>query len=305
MLTGWSVEEVLPPCAAEIIHPDDRPHVAAMIRRLVAGAAQATICFRYICKDGSLLWVETRARLLRCDDGEMQIISNVRDITDRRAAEDRVAMLNRELAEQANTDGLTGVANRRRFDEALLQEWQHARQERMPLSLLMIDVDRFKLFNDRYGHQRGDECLRAVAAAVAQAARGPATVTARYGGEEFVVLLPCLDAAAAAALAGRMLAAIRAMGIEHEDNAVTGAVSVSIGAATMIPWVGSDAGGGTALIAAADAALYEAKRGGRDCVVTQADIPQLDPPWTRPTDTACGVLTTMAANEPKSAFTLY
>lgn len=306
VLTGWSAEEVLPPCAAEIIHPDDRPHVAAMIPRLVAGAAQATICFRYICKDGSLLWVETRARLLQCDDGEMQIISNVRDITDRRAAEDRVAMLNRELAEQASTDGLTGVANRRRFDEVLLQEWQRARQEGMPLSLLMIDVDRFKLFNDRYGHQRGDECLRAVAAAAAQTARGPSALTARYGGEEFVVLLPCLDAVAAAALAGRVLAATRALDIEHEDNAATGVVTVSIGAATMIPWTGSDAGGGgTALVAAADAALYEAKRGGRDCAVTQADILHLDLPWTRPTDTTCGVLTTMAANEPASAFTLY
>ncbi len=304
VLTGWSVEEILAPCAADIIHPDDRPCVAAMIPPLLAGAAQATACFRYICRDGSLMWVETRARLLRCDDGEMQIISNVRDITDRRAAEDRVAMLNRELAEQASTDGLTGVANRRRFDEALLQEWQRVRQEGLPLSLLMIDVDRFKLFNDRYGHQRGDECLRAVAAATATATRGPAALTARYGGEEFVVLLPGLDAAAAATLAGRVLMAIRAMGIEHEDNAASGVVTVSVGAATVMPWAGSDAGAGTTLVAAADAALYEAKRGGRDRVVTQVDILHLDLPWTS-VDAGCGILTTMAAPEPASAFILY
>ncbi len=269
VLTGWSAEEVIGQPAVDIVHPEDRPSNATLLPQLLAGAPQVTSCLRYVRKDGSLLWVEMRARLLRCDDGETQAISNMRDITDRRAAEDRVAMLNRELAELARTDGLTGVANRRRFDEALAQEWRRARHEEMPVSLMMIDVDRFKLFNDRYGHLKGDECLRAVAAAAAQVARGPAVLTARYGGEEFVVLLPRIDAAAAAALAGQVLAAVRAMAIEHHDNGAAGTVTVSIGIATATPWAaGLEVCGETTLVAAADAALYDAKRSGRDRAVT-------------------------------------
>ncbi len=272
VLTGWSVEESIAERWAGIVHPDDRQMLAGVASRLLSGADQVTSCFRYICKDGSLLWVEARARLLRGIDGETQIISNVRDITERRAAEAQVDALNRELAQQANTDGLTGLANRRRFDEALDQEWRRAVRDETPLSLLMIDVDRFKLYNDRHGHQRGDECLRAVAAAMAQVARRPADLTARYGGEEFVVLLPGVDAAGAAALADRVLAAVRAKRIEHEANAPAGVVTVSIGAAAVMPWTDVEACGMAALVAGADAALYEAKRSGRNRVVMQAGM---------------------------------
>jgi len=272
VLTGWSVEESIAERWAGIVHPDDRQMLAGVASRLLSGADQVTSCFRYICKDGSLLWVEARARLLRGIDGETQIISNVRDITERRAAEAQVDALNRELAQQASTDGLTGLANRRRFDEALDQEWRRAVRDETPLSLLMIDVDRFKLYNDRHGHQRGDECLRAVAAAMAQVARRPADLTARYGGEEFVVLLPGVDAAGAAALADRVLAAVRAKRIEHEANAPAGVVTVSIGAAAVMPWTDVEACGMAALVAGADAALYEAKRSGRNRVVMQAGM---------------------------------
>ena len=276
VLTGWSVEEVTGERSINIVHPDDQAAVSGAIPRLLAGAGQVTVCFRYICKDRSLLWVEGRARLLQCPDGEIQIISNVRDITDRRAAEAQVVLLNRELAEQANTDGLTGLANRRRFDEVLAQGWRQALRDAAPLSLLMIDVDRFKLFNDRYGHLRGDECLRAVAAAAAaQVAHRRSCIAARYGGEEFVVLLPGVDAAGAAALAGRVLESLRAAGIEHEDNIPTGVVTVSIGVATASPSAEAEASDMTALLARADAALYEAKRCGRNRTVTQEGPPRV------------------------------
>ena len=303
VLTGWSVGEIVGSSAVDIIHPDDRPNVEVVVSQLLAGVAQITTCFRYICKDGSPLWVETRARLLRCDDGEMQIISNVRDITDRRAAEDRVAILNRELAERTNTDGLTGLANRRRFDEALAEEWQRARDGKVPLSLLMIDVDRFKLFNDRYGHLRGDECLRAVAAAAVQAAPSSA-LTARYGGEEFVMLLPCLDSANAAALAGRVLAAVRTLGIEHADNNPAGVVTVSIGAATAMPWTALDVGGATTLVADADAALYEAKRYGRDRLIARGNVPCVGLPWVDRIDQARRAITAAAPGK-IPAFTVH
>ncbi len=276
-LTGWSVEEGVDGYRDTIIHPDDRQMLASVLSRLQSGAAeQVTSCFRYVRKDGSLVWVEGRARLLEGIDGDTQIISNVRDITDRRAAEDQVAVLNRELALQANTDGLTGLANRRRFDEVLDQEWRRAMREETSLSLLMIDVDRFKLYNDRHGHQQGDACLRAVATAMAQVARRPADLTARYGGEEFAVLLPGVDAQGAAALAGRVLAAVRAAGIGHEDNTPAGVATVSIGAATAMPSMDMEACDTAALVAAADAALYEAKHGGRNQVVTQAGMTHSD-----------------------------
>lgn len=272
VLTGWSFEEGVTTRSVDIIHPDDRQEYARLAPRLLSGEAQVTVCFRYVCKDGSLLWVEARARLLQGIDGETQIISNVRDITDRCAAEAQVATLNRELAEQANTDGLTGLANRRRFDETLDQEWRRAAREETPLALLMIDVDRFKLYNDRYGHQRGDECLRAVAAAMAQVARRPADLTARYGGEEFVVLLPGVDEAGATAIAARMLAAIRVTGIEHAANPPAGIVTASIGIAGVLPHPGQAESSATALLERADAALYEAKRTGRDRAVTQGKM---------------------------------
>ncbi len=268
-LTGWSFEEGVAEQSTDIIHPDDRPEYDRLAGLLASGSAQVTWCFRYICKDGSLLWVEARARLLEGIDGETQMICNVREITERRAAEAQVAMLNRELAEQANTDGLTGLANRRRFDEMLEQEWRRAARDEMPLALLMVDVDRFKLYNDRYGHQRGDECLRAVATAMGQVARRPADLTARYGGEEFALLLPGIDEAGADAIAGRVLAAIRATGIEHAANLPAGIVTASIGVASVLPRFDRAESSATALIEHADAALYRAKRAGRDRAVTQ------------------------------------
>jgi diguanylate cyclase (GGDEF)-like protein/PAS domain S-box-containing protein len=277
-LTGWSVEEGVCGRWADIIHPDNRQMLAGVVPRLLSGEAQVTSCFRYIRKDGSAVWVEGRARLLRDISGDTQVISNVRDITDRRAAEDQVAVLNQELARQANTDGLTGLANRRRFDEALDLEWRRGAREETPLSLLMIDVDRFKPYNDRHGHQGGDACLRAVAAAMAQVARRPADLTARYGGEEFAILLPGVDAQGAAALAARVLAAVRATGIAHEDNTPAGVATVSIGAATAIPSMAMEAPGLAALVAGVDAALYEAKRSGRNRVVAQAGTAFVDVP---------------------------
>lgn len=279
-LTGWSVEESLGERCDNIIHPDDRQILAGVQSRLLSGADQVTSCLRYIRKDGSVVWVEGRARLLRDITGDTQIISNVRDITDRRAAEDQVAVLNQELARQANTDGLTGLANRRRFDEVLDLEWRRGAREETPLSLLMIDVDRFKLYNDRHGHQGGDACLRAVAATMAQVARRPADLTARYGGEEFAILLPGVDAQGAAALAGRVLAAVRATGIAHEENTPAGVVTVSIGVATAIPSMAMEAPGLAALVAGADAALYKAKRSGRNRMVAQAGPALVNVPGT-------------------------
>jgi diguanylate cyclase (GGDEF)-like protein/hemerythrin-like metal-binding protein len=174
-----------------------------------------------------------------------------------------LAELNRRLEALSQTDGLLGIANRRHFDERLGAEWRRARREQRPLSLLMIDVDYFKRYNDRYGHQAGDRCLRSVAQAALAALRRPGDLLARYGGEELAVLLPDTDAAGAKVVANQIASNLAAMRIAHADSPAGESVSVSIGAAMRVP---DRAGALEQLVAAADRALYAAKEGGRNRV---------------------------------------
>ena len=169
------------------------------------------------------------------------------------------------LRRQAARDGLTGVANRAAFDAALLAEWVRARRVNGALSLVLVDVDHFKRFNDRYGHPAGDACLRAVSAALSGVSQRAADLVARYGGEEFAVLLPGTDATGAAHLAEAARAAVQAQALLHADSPVAACVTVSVGVATAYPARGALAQAGcVALLSAADRALYAAKRAGRN-----------------------------------------
>ncbi len=171
-----------------------------------------------------------------------------------------------ELAILAATDGLTSLANRRSFDRKLEETWLRASRGSEPVSLLLVDVDRFKTYNDIYGHQAGDACLQIVAQTLADAAHGQRNLVARYGGEELAVLLPDLDAAGASAMAEAIRAKIEALGVPHEANLPSGIVTVSIGSATQVPDPDRSHGGPRDLIALADAALYRAKQDGRNRV---------------------------------------
>jgi len=166
-------------------------------------------------------------------------------------------------AELARIDPLTGLANRRRFDRALEEEWSRARRLGYPLALLMIDIDAFKAYNDALGHQAGDACLRRVAAAVAAWARRPGDLAARYGGEELVLLLPGTGPAEAVNVAEEVRRQVRALHIEHPGSPVAPWVTVSVGCAAAVPAPGEAA---EDLLGGADAALYRAKRAGRDRV---------------------------------------
>jgi diguanylate cyclase (GGDEF)-like protein len=196
---------------------------------------------------------------------------------------DRVKAI--ELYRLSTIDQLTGIANRRAFDDALNQEWRRLMRHGMMLSLLLIDVDFFKRFNDTYGHVAGDRCLRAVGQVIGGKARRAGELAARYGGEEFAVLLPHVDLADARKLGEVICAAVRGQNILHEKSGAASCVTVSIGAATIsdLPELAATLSrkgslpsasmpGATVLVEMADQALYQAKVAGRNRVVIAGAI---------------------------------
>ncbi len=173
-----------------------------------------------------------------------------------------------ELRSQTFSDGLTGIANRRHFDVAMEKEVRRAKRAGTPLSLLMIDIDFFKAYNDHYGHQQGDDALIRVAGALAQLLRRPFDLIARYGGEEFAVVLPEMDSAQSMRMAETMRQTIVNLRIPHAKAEPTGHVTISIGLATHS---GNELGDISYLVGAADRALYAAKRAGRNRVALHAE----------------------------------
>jgi len=166
-----------------------------------------------------------------------------------------------KLSELVLTDPLTGLANRRHFDQTLASEWDRAVREKHPLGLLMIDIDHFKAFNDTHGHAAGDDCLKAVAQALRAHCARPGDLVCRWGGEEFAVILPGTDAAGAGHLARELVDVVRALGLEHGKSDVSPCVTISAGSASVAQ---SGDGSAAALIEQADAALYAAKQAGRN-----------------------------------------
>jgi two-component system chemotaxis family response regulator WspR len=181
-----------------------------------------------------------------------------------RESQASLAQANAELRRIAALDGLTGVANRRRFDEVLQTEWLRGQRERAPLSLLMCDVDCFKRYNDSLGHPAGDLALKKVAAVLTEQLKRPADLAARYGGEEFALLLPETDAAGAHVVAEACRTNLAALGLAHPETVVPERVlTLSIGVATVVP---GPEQAPDALLAQADRALYTAKAAGRNRV---------------------------------------
>ncbi len=178
-----------------------------------------------------------------------------------REMQKELELKNAELERLSSQDGLTGIANRRVFDEFITKEWMRGARERKPLSLILIDIDHFKKYNDNYGHQGGDDCLRQVAQALASAVRRPGDLVARYGGEEFAVVMPDTDAEGAAKIADTLRSRIEELNLRHEYSTTADHVTISLGVATMIPDAARES---DELVAAADKALYEAKEAGRN-----------------------------------------
>ncbi|WP_316233054.1 diguanylate cyclase domain-containing protein [Bradyrhizobium sp. SZCCHNPS2010] len=261
---GWRPEQLVGTSALAGLNNEDLPGIQRTANALQAGEIEeARIVYRNRHREKGEIWIETALRVTRNRRGQIDgMVAISRDITEFKTAAEKLTAL-------ALSDGLTGLANRRHFDAHLKEECGRARREGGPLSLLLIDVDLFKKYNDNYGHQAGDDCLRAVARVLAEQAQRPADVAARYGGEEFALLLPGTDANGCIQVGERIRAAVGALGIPHDLNPPSRTVTLSLGGTTMIPIGEMDP---NRLVDAADKALYAAKMAGRDRLMMSAQV---------------------------------
>lgn len=261
---GWTAQEMMDGGSGGFIHPDDAATMAQVHETLIDGKQETSkASFRVLRKDGAPVWVEANARLVKDNpNGQPEVVIVMRDISDRKKVEDKLLAL-------SLTDALTGLANRRAFDETLAREWQCTSREGSQMSLLLLDIDHFKRFNDLYGHQAGDDCLRMVAMAIKQAVERPTDLVARYGGEEIAVILPDTGAIIAEVMAERIRGAVEALAVHHEGNVnESRTVTASVGVATAFSRIGGSMKMPEGLLLSADNALYKAKYKGRNCVST-------------------------------------
>jgi diguanylate cyclase (GGDEF)-like protein/PAS domain S-box-containing protein len=270
-IVGWRPDQLVGTPALAGVNALDMPRIGETIAALKRGEMEeARVAYRTRHREKSEIWLESTLRVTRKVNGEIDgVVAISRDTTEQKDMEEKLATL-------AIEDGLTGLANRRRFDERLLEEWGRAYRERSCLALLMIDLDHFKAHNDKYGHLAGDECLRSVARVLAAEALRATDLAARYGGEEFVMLLPNTDAAGCARIGERIRGAIREAAIPHAQNLPSGIVTASIGGAICRPGIERSASH-IALVEAADQALYAAKDAGRDRLTMAAETVTLLP----------------------------
>jgi diguanylate cyclase (GGDEF)-like protein/PAS domain S-box-containing protein len=270
-VVGWRANQLIGTEALAGIHAEDRPHVQAIIDAMKRGdAEEARITYRNAHRQKTEVWLESTMRVTRKDNGDVDgVVAISRDITEQKELETRLETL-------AIEDSLTGLANRRRFDERLKEEWARAYRDRSSLGLLMIDVDHFKAYNDEYGHPAGDACLRVVAKIIAAEVQRVGDLAARYGGEEFAMLLPSTDAAGCARVGERIRNAVHDAGLVHATNPTGPCVTVSVGGAACRPAVERTAGTGS-LLEAADRALYAAKDAGRDRLMMSGEVMNLLP----------------------------
>ncbi len=249
-------------------HPDDRGLFATAINTAATEGIPFKIPLRLNRADGRCRDIIARGYTITEPNGVATHIFGVLiDITSDRYTEEVLRAENFRLQQLAYVDALTLLANRRQFDEALKTEWLRAIREQSPLSLVMLDIDQFKLFNDLYGHLAGDACLRIVAETLSANLRRPGDLVARYGGEEFALLLPGTTETGVLTLAQTVRGAIEALQLTHAGNAALGGiVTASFGVSTAYPAI-DDPDNWLSLINISDVALYQAKRAGRNTVV--------------------------------------
>jgi diguanylate cyclase (GGDEF)-like protein/PAS domain S-box-containing protein len=264
-LLGWSPESwVSVEDWATRIHPDDREAVVNFCVAQSQAGVDHEADYRALTRDGEYVWIRDVVHVVR-KDGEVEaLIGFMFDISERKKTEQQLITLQKELEELSFNDALTGVANRRRFDSIFEIEWENARRNRQPLSLIIMDIDFFKQYNDYYGHIKGDDCLKNVAQTLSAAGTRARDFLARLGGEEFVLVLPETDASAAEKVAERCRNLIFKQQIPHANSAVSQLLSISLGVSTIVPTPDTKP---IEFIEAVDKLLYKAKQKGRNCAV--------------------------------------
>jgi diguanylate cyclase (GGDEF)-like protein/PAS domain S-box-containing protein len=275
-VNDWKPEELLGRKLSEQAHPEDRERVDAAVQRLRGGSEGIILEYRVQKRNGDYVWVESSLRMFRDRRTRVPagILSLVRDISERKRSEDLLLQAYQALEELAVLDPLTGVANRRRFDECLANEWSRATRLQKPVSLLLIDADSFKQHNDSYGHLSGDRCLKRIAQAAIEAAKRPEDLVARFGGDEFAVILPNTDEQGAQEVGGKIRAILNRRASDRKENP-EGSFTISVGCGTVVPKMGDHP---EDLIHIADQALYKAKRNGRDQLcMSFVPLPSLTP----------------------------
>ena len=267
-LTGYAADEVLGRNCRFLQGDDTRQVGLALVRAALEKREGCVVTLRNYRKDGSPFWNELSLSPILGADGKVShYLAQLNDVSERVSAETKLLARQkqllarkRELETLALRDGLTGLYNRRAFDEQLEREWNRARREHAPLSLIMIDIDHFKRFNDTFGHPAGDQCIQMVASIVQRCFARGSDLVARYGGDEFVVLASAQDHKHAQQRADQLRATVKALALQTADNVVT-PVTLSVGLATAVP---TDGGRPELLLDAADRALYQSKRLHRD-----------------------------------------
>lgn len=258
---GREVDDLIGQLPSSFVVEADRPVIAEAVVRVERGEEVEPTTVRVRLPDGGLVWVETTTRTLRDSLGRpIEFILVMRDVSERHA-------LRLRLEQEAVTDPLTGLANRRAFDNAIEREWARAVRNDTEMSLILMDLDCFKAFNDRYGHAAGDDALRRVAAAIQGVVRRPGDLAVRYGGEEMAIILPRTPAAGASRVACTLRSAIEALAVPHTETEF-GVLTTSIGVATAAAAVGRTISMPQGLLIGADGALYRAKANGRNRVET-------------------------------------
>ncbi|MDE2306819.1 MAG: diguanylate cyclase [Xanthomonadaceae bacterium] len=244
------------------MHPDDRDQVVNFCVSQSKAGVDHEADYRALTKDGGYVWIRDVVHVVRKENGEVDsLVGFMFDISERKKTEEELIRLQLELERLSLTDGLTGISNRRMFDQRLETEWNDARRSRKPLSLIILDIDYFKQYNDFYGHVGGDECLRSLAGVLKTVARRPRDVVARFGGEEFTLLLPETDEVMARKLAQECAQGIAGLQIPHKNSSASPFLTASIGVETTIP---DGAATPREFVEEVDRMLYAAKRNGRN-----------------------------------------
>lgn len=262
-LLGWSQNSWISAEDWAIrMHPEDREYVVNFCISQSKAGVDHEADYRALTKDNGYVWIRDVVHVVRNENGEVDsLIGFMFDISERKKTEEKLISLQKELEALSFKDGLTGIANRRMFDSSLDTEWTSAYRSNQPLSLIVLDIDFFKQYNDLYGHIQGDKCLTNVAQTLNLAAARPRDIAARFGGEEFVLLLPETDESAALKVAERCHRLIKKLKVPHKKSSVSQFVTASIGVGTINP---SAEMGPKNFIEAVDKLLYAAKQTGRN-----------------------------------------